>query len=225
MPWRTGSATPSGRPDRGERGHLGPRGRADGGQRGGRPRRLRRGRLRLRRPRTARRARHPRRPGPDRHPRPPRPGHLHGPLGGPAHLHAEGVHPPGPGDRPGHAADPLDDGVVERARALVRAAAALRGWLLAPTAEADEVYDPYGAPVTVLPLDRRRDQSGARPGGDGADGRARARRDGAPCAGGTGAAAPGASTGRTRHRGPTLERSAPPLQARSRHHAGHRTHR
>ncbi|GGX55749.1 protein-tyrosine-phosphatase [Streptomyces minutiscleroticus] len=42
---------------------------------------------------------------------------------------------------------PLDEGVVERARALVRAAAALRGWLLAPTAEADEVYDPYGAPL------------------------------------------------------------------------------
>ncbi|MFM9366751.1 protein-tyrosine-phosphatase [Streptomyces sp. Da 82-17] len=43
--------------------------------------------------------------------------------------------------------DPLDDGVVERARALVRAAAALRGWLLAPSAEADEVHDPYGAPL------------------------------------------------------------------------------
>ncbi|MFD6419151.1 protein-tyrosine-phosphatase [Streptomyces sp. NPDC060194] len=43
--------------------------------------------------------------------------------------------------------DPLDDGVVERARALVRAAAALRGWLLAPTADADEVNDPYGAPL------------------------------------------------------------------------------
>ena len=42
---------------------------------------------------------------------------------------------------------PLDEGVVMRARALVRAAAALRGWLLAPTAEADEVYDPYGAPL------------------------------------------------------------------------------
>ena len=38
------------------------------------------------------------------------------------------------------------DGVVERARALVGAAAALRGWLLAPNPEADEVYDPYGAP-------------------------------------------------------------------------------
>ncbi|MDQ0993064.1 protein-tyrosine-phosphatase [Streptomyces sp. V3I7] len=41
----------------------------------------------------------------------------------------------------------LDDGVVTRARALVRAAAALRGWLLAPDAEADEVHDPYGAPL------------------------------------------------------------------------------
>lgn len=46
--------------------------------------------------------------------------------------------------------DPRDEGVVERARALVRAAAALRGWLLAPTAEADEVYDPYGAPITFF---------------------------------------------------------------------------
>ncbi|GHJ36056.1 protein-tyrosine-phosphatase [Streptomyces sp. TS71-3] len=43
--------------------------------------------------------------------------------------------------------DPVDEGVVERARALVRAAAALRGWLLAPSPEADEVYDPYGAPL------------------------------------------------------------------------------
>ena len=42
---------------------------------------------------------------------------------------------------------PLQDGVVERAVALVRAAAALRGWLLAPTAEADEVHDPYGSPL------------------------------------------------------------------------------
>jgi protein-tyrosine phosphatase len=42
---------------------------------------------------------------------------------------------------------PLEDGMVARARALVRAAAALRGWLLAPTAEADEVFDPYGAPL------------------------------------------------------------------------------
>ncbi|RKN40925.1 protein-tyrosine-phosphatase [Streptomyces hoynatensis] len=39
------------------------------------------------------------------------------------------------------------DGLVERARALARAAAALRGWLLAPNAEADEVQDPYGAPL------------------------------------------------------------------------------
>ncbi|WP_093841053.1 protein-tyrosine-phosphatase [Streptomyces aidingensis] len=37
-------------------------------------------------------------------------------------------------------------GVVARARALARAAAALRGWLVAPTADADEVPDPYGAP-------------------------------------------------------------------------------
>lgn len=37
--------------------------------------------------------------------------------------------------------------VTERARALVRAAAALRGWLLAPSADADEVNDPYGAPL------------------------------------------------------------------------------
>ncbi|MFP8883505.1 arsenate reductase/protein-tyrosine-phosphatase family protein [Streptomyces mangrovi] len=43
-----------------------------------------------------------------------------------------------------------DGGVVGRARALVRAAAALRGWLLAPSAEADEVYDPYGAPITYF---------------------------------------------------------------------------
>ncbi|MFE5852237.1 MULTISPECIES: arsenate reductase/protein-tyrosine-phosphatase family protein [unclassified Streptomyces] len=46
--------------------------------------------------------------------------------------------------------DPKDEGVVERARALVRAAAALRGWLLAPTPDADEVYDPYGAPITFF---------------------------------------------------------------------------
>ncbi|MEV0254314.1 protein-tyrosine-phosphatase [Streptomyces sp. NPDC018029] len=43
--------------------------------------------------------------------------------------------------------EPDGNGVVERARALVRAAAALRGWLLAPNVEADEVYDPYGAPL------------------------------------------------------------------------------
>ncbi|MGP9018531.1 arsenate reductase/protein-tyrosine-phosphatase family protein [Streptomyces sp. BR1] len=43
-----------------------------------------------------------------------------------------------------------DEGMVERARALVRAAAALRGWLLAPSAEADEVNDPYGAPITFF---------------------------------------------------------------------------
>lgn len=38
-------------------------------------------------------------------------------------------------------------GLVERARALARAAAALRGWLAAPSAEADEVPDPYGSPM------------------------------------------------------------------------------
>ncbi|MEU1072449.1 protein-tyrosine-phosphatase [Streptomyces sp. NPDC005878] len=46
--------------------------------------------------------------------------------------------------------DPDEAGMVERARALVRAAAALRGWLLAPSAEADEVNDPYGAPITFF---------------------------------------------------------------------------
>ncbi|CAM5232116.1 hypothetical protein SBADM41S_12276 [Streptomyces badius] len=59
--------------------------------------------------------------------------------------------------------DPRDEGVVERARALVRAAAALRGWLLAPTAEADEVLTPTRA-HHLLPLHRRRDQPGPRPG-------------------------------------------------------------
>ncbi|WP_019544986.1 low molecular weight phosphatase family protein [Streptomyces sulphureus] len=39
------------------------------------------------------------------------------------------------------------EGVVERSRALVQAAAALRGWLLAPSPDADEIYDPYGAPI------------------------------------------------------------------------------
>ncbi|GGP87499.1 arsenate reductase/protein-tyrosine-phosphatase family protein [Streptomyces roseolilacinus] len=46
--------------------------------------------------------------------------------------------------------DPEADGVVARAHALVQAAAALRGWLLAPSAEADEVNDPYGAPITFF---------------------------------------------------------------------------
>ncbi|MEU0393166.1 protein-tyrosine-phosphatase [Streptomyces sp. NPDC006208] len=46
--------------------------------------------------------------------------------------------------------DAQEEGVVERARALVRAAAALRGWLLAPSPDADEVYDPYGAPITFF---------------------------------------------------------------------------
>jgi protein-tyrosine phosphatase len=39
------------------------------------------------------------------------------------------------------------ESLVERARALARAAAALRGWLAAPSAEADEVPDPYGSPI------------------------------------------------------------------------------
>ncbi|MFK0289306.1 protein-tyrosine-phosphatase [Streptomyces sp. NPDC090442] len=43
-----------------------------------------------------------------------------------------------------------DGGLVERARALVGAAAALRGWLLAPNPESDEVHDPYGAPITFF---------------------------------------------------------------------------
>lgn len=47
-------------------------------------------------------------------------------------------------------ADLPDGGLVERARALVGAAAALRGWLLAPNPESDEVYDPYGAPITFF---------------------------------------------------------------------------
>jgi protein-tyrosine phosphatase len=47
--------------------------------------------------------------------------------------------------------DPEPPGcVVGRARALVQAAAALRGWLLAPSPDADEVYDPYGAPLTLF---------------------------------------------------------------------------
>jgi protein-tyrosine phosphatase len=44
----------------------------------------------------------------------------------------------------------LGEGVAERARVLVRAAAALRGWLLAATPQADEVDDPYGAPLTAF---------------------------------------------------------------------------
>lgn len=39
------------------------------------------------------------------------------------------------------------EALVERARVLSRAAAALRGWLAAPSAEADEVPDPYGSPI------------------------------------------------------------------------------
>jgi protein-tyrosine phosphatase len=45
----------------------------------------------------------------------------------------------------------LPDGdVVDRAASLVRAAAALRGWLLAADPGADEIIDPYGAPLTVF---------------------------------------------------------------------------
>ncbi|RAG82830.1 protein-tyrosine-phosphatase [Streptacidiphilus pinicola] len=40
--------------------------------------------------------------------------------------------------------------LAERARVLVRAAAALRGWLLAASPEADEVDDPYGAPLGMF---------------------------------------------------------------------------
>ena len=40
--------------------------------------------------------------------------------------------------------------LAERARVLVRAAAALRGWLLAASPEADEVDDPYGAPIGMF---------------------------------------------------------------------------
>lgn len=47
--------------------------------------------------------------------------------------------------------DPLHgSAVAHRARALVRAAAALRGWLLASSPEADEVDDPYGAPISMF---------------------------------------------------------------------------
>ncbi|MGF1432155.1 protein-tyrosine-phosphatase [Kitasatospora sp. LaBMicrA B282] len=43
-----------------------------------------------------------------------------------------------------------DAEVTERARALVRAAAALRGWRLAADPAADEVGDPYGAPLGMF---------------------------------------------------------------------------
>ncbi|CAO0831344.1 Protein-tyrosine-phosphatase OS=Streptomyces microflavus OX=1919 GN=Smic_57200 PE=4 SV=1 [Streptomyces microflavus] len=47
--------------------------------------------------------------------------------------------------------DPLDEGVVERARALVRAAAALREPAAGPDRRGgQEVYDPYGAPITFF---------------------------------------------------------------------------
>ncbi|KUO16694.1 hypothetical protein AQJ91_34745 [Streptomyces dysideae] len=54
------------------------------------------------------------------------------------------------GDRASATLPPLEDGVVPRARALVRAAAALRGWLLAPTAEADEMQQAVDPVVTAL---------------------------------------------------------------------------
>ncbi|WP_370061847.1 protein-tyrosine-phosphatase [Streptacidiphilus sp. MAP5-3] len=47
--------------------------------------------------------------------------------------------------------DSVEPGALaERARVLVRAAAALRGWLLAASPEADEVDDPYGAPLGMF---------------------------------------------------------------------------
>ena len=58
----------------------------------------------LRRPGAAGRARDRGGPGAHRHPGPPGPGDLHGPRGRTAHLHAQGVHPAGEGDRPGHPA-------------------------------------------------------------------------------------------------------------------------
>ncbi|WP_345701965.1 protein-tyrosine-phosphatase [Kitasatospora terrestris] len=52
---------------------------------------------------------------------------------------------------PGTLPDPRDGArLTERARALVRAAAALRGWLLASTPESDELDDPYGAPIGMF---------------------------------------------------------------------------
>ncbi len=47
-------------------------------------------------------------------------------------------------------ASELPGEIATRARALVSAAAALRGWLLAATPEADEVDDPYGAPLGMF---------------------------------------------------------------------------
>lgn len=52
-----------------------------------------------------------------------------------------------PGTLP-HAGD--DSRLTDRARALVRSAAALRGWLLAASPEFDEVNDPYGAPIGMF---------------------------------------------------------------------------
>lgn len=52
---------------------------------------------------------------------------------------------------PGTLPDPRGGAALTgRARALVRAAAARRGWLLAATPEADEVGDPYGAPLGMF---------------------------------------------------------------------------
>ncbi|CAK7280968.1 hypothetical protein SGPA1_11761 [Streptomyces misionensis JCM 4497] len=161
------------RADRGERGHLGPRGRAHGGQRGDRAGRVRRGRLRLHRAGAAGRARHLRRPGADRDPRPPRPGDLHGALRGPAHVHPQGVHPAGPGDRPGDAAAPGGRPRHARPRPGPRggrparlAAGAHRG--------GGRGLRPLRRAPDVLPLHRGRDTGRAGPGGDRADGRARA---------------------------------------------------
>ncbi|MFD9125918.1 protein-tyrosine-phosphatase [Kitasatospora sp. NPDC059571] len=52
---------------------------------------------------------------------------------------------------PGTLPDPRGGArLPERARALVRSAAALRGWLLAASPESDEVDDPYGAPIGMF---------------------------------------------------------------------------
>ena len=59
-------------------------------------------------------------------------------------------------------------GVVERANALVQAAAALRGWLLAPSPRRTRSMTLRCADP-VLPFRGRRDQQGPRPGGHGPD--------------------------------------------------------
>ncbi|WP_033214695.1 low molecular weight phosphatase family protein [Kitasatospora phosalacinea] len=52
---------------------------------------------------------------------------------------------------PGTLPDPRNGArLTERARALVRSAAALRGWLLASAPEFDELRDPYGAPIGMF---------------------------------------------------------------------------